>query len=92
MFSMANTDDQSMSASWKYPDTPATRPVSKSTEESEKISSHPRPQISKTLSTMQRDNKHRVHLLQLEINDDARDEVGLGQLERIRPWRWSMDI
>jgi hypothetical protein len=31
-------------------------------------------------------------MLQLEINDDARDEVGLGQLERIRPWRWSMDI
>lgn len=87
--SMAHSDDQSFSASWKYPDTPATRPVSKSTDTSEKVPV--RPQISKTLSTMQRTPKQEVHLLQLEINDD-RDEIGLGQLERIRPWRWSMDI
>jgi hypothetical protein len=88
MFSVA--DDQSFSTSWKYPDTPATRPASNSTEGSIKA---PRPQISKTLSTLKRDdgNKHKVHLLQLEINDD-RDEFGVGQLERIRPWRWSMDI
>lgn len=91
MSSLANTDDQSLSASWKYPDTPATRPVSKSTDNSDMVSPRPRPQISKTLSTLE-PNKHRVHLLHLEINDDAQDEVGLGQLERIRPWRWSMDI
>ncbi|KAJ5161539.1 hypothetical protein N7492_006931 [Penicillium capsulatum] len=91
MFSIANTDDQSFSASWKYPDTPATRPGSKSTDYGDKVSPRPRPQISKTLSTLQ-PNKHRVHLLHLEINDDVHDEVGLGQLERIRPWRWSMDI
>lgn len=90
MFSVANTDDQSFSASWKYPDTPTTRPVSKSTETSEKV--HSRPQISKTLSTLHREPKQKFHLLQLEINDDARDDVGLGELERIRPWRWSMDI
>ncbi|KAJ6120658.1 hypothetical protein N7523_004938 [Penicillium sp. IBT 18751x] len=90
LFSIANTDDQSYSASWKYPDTPTTRPVSKSTEMSEKVTS--RPQISKTLSTLQREPKPKLHLLQLEINDDPRDEVGLGELERIRPWRWSMDI
>ncbi|KAJ5331427.1 hypothetical protein N7476_001210 [Penicillium atrosanguineum] len=90
LFSIANTDDQSYSASWKYPDTPTTRPVSKSTETSEKMYS--RPQISKTLSTLQREPKPKVHLLQLEINDDSRDDVGLGELERIRPWRWSMDI
>lgn len=90
MFSVANTDDQSLSASWKYPDTPTTRPVSKSTETSEKIYS--RPQISKTLSTLHREPKPKVHLLQLEINDHNRDDVGVGELERIRPWRWSMDI
>ncbi|KAJ5917660.1 hypothetical protein N7466_011214 [Penicillium verhagenii] len=91
MFSLANSDDLSPSSSWKYPDTPETRRASKSIDDSDKIPH--RPQISKTLSTLQRpDNKHKVHLLHLEINDDNPDEVGLGQLERIRPWRWSMDI
>lgn len=91
MFSLAHSDDLSPSSSWKYPDTPETRRASKSIDESDKAPR--RPQISKTLSTLQRpDNKHNVHLLHLEINDDHHDEVGLGQLERIRPWRWSMDI
>lgn len=90
MSSTARSDDQSFSASWKYPETPATRPVSKATDVSEKVPA--RPQISKTLSTMQRGPKPKVHLLQLEINDGTRDDIGLGQLERVRPWRWSMDI
>ncbi|KAJ5082520.1 hypothetical protein N7532_011563 [Penicillium argentinense] len=90
MSSLANSDDQSFSASWKHPDTPATRPVSKSTEDSGKA--YTRPQISKTLSMMQRGDKQKFHCLQVEINDDSRDEFGLGQLERIHPWRWSMDI
>lgn len=91
MLSITNTDDQSLSASWKYPETPSTRPASKSTDENDKAPQ--RPQISKTLSTLQRpSNKQKVHLLHLELNDENRDEVGLGQLERIRPWRWSMDI
>lgn len=90
MSSMAHSDDQSFSASWKYPDTPATRPVSKATDASDITPT--RPQISKTLSTMQRSPKQKVHLLQFEINDETRDDIGLGQLERIRPWRWSMDI
>lgn len=88
--SIANSDDQSFTTSWKYPDTPATRPASKSTDGSEKVPV--RPQLSKTLSTVQRGDKQKFHCLQLEINDDAREEVGLGELERIRPWRWSMDI
>lgn len=90
MSSLANSDDQSFSTSWRYPDTPATRPASKSTEGSDKA--YVRPQISKTLSTIQRGDKQNFQCLQLEINDDTREEVGLGQLERIRPWRWSMDI
>ncbi|KAJ5752911.1 hypothetical protein N7520_009828 [Penicillium odoratum] len=91
MFSMANSDELSPTASWKYPDTPETRRASKSIDDSDKVLR--RPQISKTLSTLHRpDNKHKVHLLHLEINDENPDEVGYGQLERIRPWRWSMDI
>ncbi|CAI7566984.1 unnamed protein product [Penicillium discolor] len=86
MFSAANSDDPSLE--WKYPDTPASRPQSKATDDIDKFY---RPQISKTLSTMHRDNKN-VHMLHLEINDDNRDEIGLGQLQPIRPWRWSMDI
>ncbi|KAJ5391669.1 hypothetical protein N7509_007159 [Penicillium cosmopolitanum] len=90
MSSLANSDDQSFTTSWKYPDTPGTRPASKSTDGSEKV--YARPQISKTLSTIQRGDKQKFQCLQLEINDDTREEVGLGQLEPIRPWRWSMDI
>lgn len=91
MVSMDDSDNHSLSTEWKYPDTPGTRPASKSTHESEKI--YIRPQISKTLSTLHRDNKNNVQMLHVEINDDDnRDDVGLGELERIRPWRWSMDI
>lgn len=90
MCSMADSDDHSFTTEWKYPDTPGTRPASKSTHESEKV--YARPQISKTLSTLHKDNKNKVHMLHVEINDESREEVGLGQLERIRPWRWSMDI
>ncbi|KAJ5804682.1 uncharacterized protein N7518_000985 [Penicillium psychrosexuale] len=86
MFSTTLSDD-SPSFEWKYPDTPASRPQSKATDEDKAY----RPHISKTLSTVHRDNK-KVHMLHLEINDDNRDDVGLGQLQPIRPWRWSMDI
>ncbi|KAJ5793794.1 hypothetical protein N7457_000393 [Penicillium paradoxum] len=86
MFSTTNSDSPSLS--WKCPDTPTSRPQSKATNDSGKFY---RANISKTLSTMHRDNKD-IHLLHLEINDDNRDEIGLGQLQPIRPWRWSMDI
>ncbi|KAJ5950629.1 uncharacterized protein N7479_009042 [Penicillium vulpinum] len=87
MFSTTNSDD-SQSLSWRYPDTPGSRPQSKAADDSDKIY---RPNISKTLSTMHRDNK-KVQMLHLEINDDSRDDIGLGQFQPIRPWRWSMDI
>jgi hypothetical protein len=87
MFSDTNTDEQSPSLSWKYPETPGSRPQSNQTNDSKIY----RPQISKTLSTMQRDNK-KVHLLHLEINDENRDDFAVGQFQPIRPWRWSMDI
>lgn len=72
--------------SWRCPETPVSRPASKATDESKVY----RPAISKTLSTLHRDN-NKVQLLQLEINDHP-DDVGLGQFEQLRPYRWSMDI
>ncbi|EKV05806.1 Copper/zinc superoxide dismutase (SODC) family protein [Penicillium digitatum] len=87
MFSTTNSDD-SPSLEWKYPDTPASRPQSKATDDDDKFY---RPHLSKALSTMHRDDK-KVHMLHLEISDDNRDEIGLGQLQATRPWRWSMDI
>jgi hypothetical protein len=83
-----HTDD-SPSLSWKYPETPGSRPQSKATYDDKVY----RPQISKTLSTMQmhRDTKN-IHMLHLEINDDHLDDLAVGQFQPIRPWRWSMDI
>ncbi|KAJ5188422.1 hypothetical protein N7472_007436 [Penicillium cf. griseofulvum] len=89
MFSTGTTNsDLSQSLSWKYPETPASRPQSKATDDSDKLY---RPNISKTLSTVHRDDKN-IHMLHLEINDDHRDDIGLGQFQPLRPWRWSMDI
>ncbi|KAJ5482012.1 hypothetical protein N7475_000824 [Penicillium sp. IBT 31633x] len=86
MFSSTSSDSPSLS--WKYPDTPASRPQSKATNDSGKFY---RPHISKTLSTVNRDNKN-VQMLHVEINDDSREDIGLGEFQPIRPWRWSMDI
>ncbi|KAJ5902017.1 hypothetical protein N7495_002545 [Penicillium taxi] len=90
MFSMPNTDDQSFSASWKYPpDTPTTRPVSKETQYERGLG---RQHMAQALSIAAKNSKNNVHLLHLEINDDIDDDLSLGELERVRPWRWSMDI
>ena len=83
-----DSEGRSPSSPWHLPDTPISRPVSKSAVDSGRPH---RPPISKTLSTVHRDTKN-IHLLHLEISDDSHDEVGLGKLEQIRPWRWSMDI
>jgi hypothetical protein len=89
MFSTGTTNsDLSQTLSWKYPETPASRPQSKATDDSDKFY---RPNISKTLSTVHRDDK-KIHMLHLEINDDHRDDIALGQFQPLRPWRWSMDI
>lgn len=89
--SPADSEGGSPSLSLRCPETPVSRPVSKATDESGK----PRPTISKTLSTLHRDhhatNTNKVHLLRLEINDPP-EEVGMGQFDQIRPYRWSMDI
>lgn len=86
--SSVDSRGRSPSSPWQLPDTPISRPVSKSANDNGKPF---HPGVSKTLSTLHRDSKD-IHLLHLEINDDVHDEVRLGKLEQIRPWRWSMDI
>ncbi|PWY89718.1 hypothetical protein BO70DRAFT_127063 [Aspergillus heteromorphus CBS 117.55] len=85
--SPGDSEGESPRVSFHSPGTPTSRPVSKATQDSGK---HFPPTISQTLSTLPRDN-NKVQLLHLEINDSP-DDIGLGQLERLRPWRWSMDI
>lgn len=75
---------------WQYPDTPVSRPTSKATVDSAKAL---RSTITKSLTTVQRDpSGKRIHMLRLEIDNDPKDDFEVGHMEKIRPWRWSMDI
>ncbi|KKK12626.1 hypothetical protein P175DRAFT_0473967 [Aspergillus ochraceoroseus IBT 24754] len=85
--SLCDTEMESPCMSLQSPDTPISRPVSKATNDNLQT---PRPTLSKALTTVHRDNK-KIHLLQLEL-PGSHDDIELGQLDRIRPWRWSMDI
>lgn len=82
--SSSDSEGRSPGISWQFPDMPMSRPVSKPANK-------PRPGVQRTLSALPDDDTKDIHLLQLEINDDGHD-VGVGKMERIRPWRWSMDI
>jgi hypothetical protein len=82
-----DSDVESPRVSIQSPATPISRPMSKEADDGNRQF---KPHISKALSNMQRNDK-KVQLLHLEISDHH-DEVGLGQFEQIRPWRWSMDI
>ncbi|KAL2865441.1 uncharacterized protein BJX67DRAFT_185291 [Aspergillus lucknowensis] len=68
------------------PDTPVSRPVSKGPGSHNEA---PPPLISRSLITTHRDNKE-VHLLRLQLEE--LHDLEIGQVERVRPWRWSMDI
>ncbi|KAL2845695.1 hypothetical protein BJY01DRAFT_177685 [Aspergillus pseudoustus] len=68
------------------PDTPISRPVSKGFSGHRE---HLRPMVSRALTTVQHDSK-KVHLLRFEVQEPH--DLEEGQVERIRPWRWSMDI
>ncbi|RAL10421.1 uncharacterized protein BO97DRAFT_125583 [Aspergillus homomorphus CBS 101889] len=87
----ADSEAESPRVSLHSPQTPTSRPGSKATQDSGKHF----PTISKTMSTFQHQhqpgNNNKVEMLHLEINDSP-DDIALGQLERLRPWRWSMDI
>ncbi|KAL4894095.1 hypothetical protein BDV59DRAFT_176829 [Aspergillus ambiguus] len=85
--SPSDSELESPRISLQSPDTPVSRPTSKGVNDATKPV---RPAISKTLSTLQRDTK-KIHMLHLEINDSPED-VALGEFERLRPYRWSMDI
>lgn len=76
---------------WQYPDTPTSRPTSKATVDDSRKAF--RPTITKSLTTVHRDpSSKKIHMLRLEINNDAKDDIEVGHVEKIRPWRWSMDI
>ncbi|KAF5860452.1 hypothetical protein ETB97_001461 [Aspergillus alliaceus] len=85
--SIDSDDIESPRVSIQSPQTPISRPMSKEADDGSRLF---RPQVSKTLSSLHRDVK-KVSLLHLEISD-PHEEVGFGDLEQIRPWRWSMDI
>ncbi|KAE8134507.1 hypothetical protein BDV38DRAFT_255051 [Aspergillus pseudotamarii] len=85
--SIDSDDIESPRVSIQSPQTPISRPMSKEADDGSKLF---RPHVSKTLSNLHREDK-KVQLLHLEISD-PQEEVGLGDLEQIRPWRWSMDI
>ena len=85
--SIDSDDIESPRVSIQSPQTPISRPMSKEADDGSKLF---RPHVSKTLSNLHREDK-KVELLHLEISD-PHEEVGFGDLEQIRPWRWSMDI
>ncbi|KAL2828487.1 hypothetical protein BDW59DRAFT_49912 [Aspergillus cavernicola] len=83
--SPGESDLESLRDSLQPPDTPISRPISKA-------SNHPRnsrPSISRALTTVYQDKK-KVHMLHFEIQD--LNDLEVGQVHRVRPWRWSMDI
>ncbi|KAL3470616.1 hypothetical protein BJX99DRAFT_44771 [Aspergillus californicus] len=84
--SVADSETESARDSLQTPDTPVSRPDSKAANEDSKIS---RPLISRALTTMYQDKK-KIQMVQVELPDHH--DLELGQVDRVRPWRWSMDI
>lgn len=82
MLMSSDSEMESPRVSMHSPQTPVSRPGSKETEDNGK---HFRS------SMLPRETTNKVQMLHVEINE-PHDEVGLGHLEQIRPWRWSMDV
>ncbi|KAL3438126.1 hypothetical protein BDV09DRAFT_160937 [Aspergillus tetrazonus] len=85
--SVDDSDLESPRDSLLSPATPISRPLSKDP------TSHPdvsRPAISRALTAVHKDNKKDIHMLQFELPDPH--DLGVGQVERVRPFRWSMDF
>ncbi|KAL3468244.1 hypothetical protein BJX64DRAFT_283122 [Aspergillus heterothallicus] len=76
----------SVETDFESPNTPISRPISKGVSEHRE---HPRPLIARALTTMHHDSKE-VHLLRFDLQEPH--DIEEGQVERVRPWRWSMDI
>ncbi|KAL4886435.1 hypothetical protein BJY04DRAFT_177700 [Aspergillus karnatakaensis] len=83
--SSVDSDMDSPADSLHSPNTPISRPVSKGFGNFE-----PRPAISRALTTVHQDKHKRVQMLQFEL--DETHDLQLGQVEKIRPFRWSMDF
>ncbi|KAL4786115.1 hypothetical protein BJX76DRAFT_143368 [Aspergillus varians] len=85
--SFVDDSDASPRESLHSPATPISRPMSKDTlHQLEK----PRPSISRALTSVNKDNDKNIHMLQFELQEHQ--DLGLGQVERVRPWRWSMEF
>ncbi|KAL4809482.1 hypothetical protein BDV18DRAFT_132168 [Aspergillus unguis] len=85
--SPGDSDPESPRDSLHSPETPVSRPISKPVGGNPES---PRPVISRALTSVQKDSKKNIHMLQFELPDPH--DVGVGHVERIRPWRWSMDF
>ncbi|KAL5333453.1 hypothetical protein BJX70DRAFT_380889 [Aspergillus crustosus] len=85
--SEADSDMDSPRDSLHTPGTPISRPISKGANNHLGAT---RPTISRAFTTVQHDGHKRVHMLQFEL-DEAHD-LELGEIERVRPFRWSMDF
>ncbi|KAL2820766.1 hypothetical protein BJX63DRAFT_283762 [Aspergillus granulosus] len=76
----------SVDSDFGSPYTPISRPLSKEANEHR---AHPHTMISRALTTVHPDSKQ-VHLLRFELQEPH--DLEEGQVDRVRPWRWSMDI
>ncbi|KAL4873634.1 hypothetical protein BDV12DRAFT_159340 [Aspergillus spectabilis] len=85
--SMDDTDMDSPRDSLHSPDTPISRPVS---NEANNYLEASRPAISRALSTVQQDKHKRIHMLHFEVEETH--DLEMGEVERVRPFRWSMDF
>ncbi len=79
--------DESPRNSLHSPDTPVSRPMSKEANTHLEAS---RPVISRALTTVHKGDQKNVHMLHLEIQES--NDLAVGQVERVRPWRWSMEF
>ncbi|KAL4899556.1 hypothetical protein BDW74DRAFT_163386 [Aspergillus multicolor] len=82
-----DSDPESPRDSLLSPATPISRPRSKDPSDHPNIS---RPAVSRALTSLHHDDKKNVHMLQFELPDPHDLEVG--QVGRVRPFRWSMDF
>ncbi|KAL4791742.1 hypothetical protein BDV19DRAFT_369950 [Aspergillus venezuelensis] len=82
-----DSDAESPRDSLHSPDTPVSRPRSKDANNHLDAT---RPAISRALTSYQKDNKKNVHVLHFELQNTH--DIGIDGVERVRPYRWSMDI
>ncbi|KAL4917587.1 hypothetical protein BDW62DRAFT_183429 [Aspergillus aurantiobrunneus] len=85
--SVSDSDIESPRDSVHSPNTPISPPDSKIINNRIDAS---RPVMSRALTSVHKDNKKDIHMLHVELQDPH--DIGNGQIERVRPWRWSMEF